>query len=247
MKAIVLAAGYATRLYPMTKEQSKALLDVKGKPIISYIVEKICELKEVNEVIVVSNDKFFYDFEDWAKKNKCTVPLKLLNDHSTSEENRLGAIGDIAYVIEELKIDEDVLVVAGDNLFDFNLEKMTKTSEEKNASAIALYRFPSKEEIAGKFGVVELDPTKKIIGFEEKPEKPRTNYAATACYLFRRSDLLDLQEYLKAFSGKDDSGKFIAYLSSKKDVFGVLFSGQWFDIGSFEALGKARSEFNGGK
>ena len=244
MKAIVLAAGYATRLYPLTKNQSKSLLEVKGKPILSHIVERLCKIKSVNEVIVVSNEKFFYDFEDWAKSQECAVPLKVLNDHTASEESRLGAVGDIAYAIEEQKINEDVLVVAGDNLFDFNLEKLVKISEEKGASSIALYRFEKKAEIAGRFGVVELDPEKKIIGFEEKPEKPRTNYAATACYLFRQADLADLMDYIKNFSGKDDSGKFIAFLSKRKTVYGIPFSGQWFDIGSFEALGKARSEFN---
>ncbi len=245
MKAIILAAGYATRLYPLTKEKPKALLEIKGKTILDYIVGKIEKLSEVDEILVVTNNKFSLAFEQWATERKSIKQIRIINDTTFSEEDRLGALGDLNYVIEMEKILDSFLVIAGDNLFEYNLHKLLGFFLEKNSSVVACRDLGKKDLLKSKFGVVEFDNEKKITGFEEKPPEPKTTFAATACYVFKKDDLLYLKEYIKEGNSKENVGDFIKYLSIKSSVYAFVFKEKWFDIGSFEELGKAREEFNG--
>ncbi len=244
MNALILCAGYATRLYPLTKEKPKPLLEVKGKTIIDYIVEKIEKIPQVDQIFVVTNNKFALAFEQWAEEQKFSKKIKIVNDSTISEEDKLGAVGDIQFVVVEQKISGDLLIVAGDNLFEYELDKLFDFFNKKNASVVACKKFSSKGELAQKFGVVELDKDGKVIGFEEKPQNPKTLIGATGCYIFKKEDLELLKPFLKE-GNSDDSGNFLKYLVEKSSVFGMVFSEKWFDIGSFEALGKAREEFNG--
>lgn len=228
----------------MTKDKPKALLEIKDKPILDYIVEKIEEVREVSEILVVTNNKFSLAFEQWAAETKSKKPIHIINDTTLSEEDRLGAVGDINYVIEMEKIFDDFLVVAGDNLFEYSLQKLVNFSEEKNSTSVACTDMKDKERVKGKFGVVMLDEEKKIIGFEEKPANPNSTVVATACYVFKKNDLLELKTYLKAGNTAENSGDFIKYLVEKSRVHAFVFKEKWFDIGTFEELGKAREEFN---
>ncbi|MDO8634091.1 MAG: nucleotidyltransferase family protein [archaeon] len=245
MKALVLAAGYATRLYPLTINRPKALLEIKGKTILDHIIDRIEAVKQVEEILIVTNSKFSLAFEQWAAERKTTKPLKIINDTTMSDEDRLGAIGDLEYVVEMEKIVDDFLVVAGDNLFQFSLAKFVDFFREKNSSVIACRDIKNLEVLSKKYGVVELGENQKITGFEEKPENPKTTIAATACYVFKKDDLSLLKLYIKEGNNLENAGEFVKYISSKRDVYGFVFTEKWFDIGSFEELGRAREEFDG--
>ena len=165
MKALILAAGYATRLWPLTKNTPKSLLDVRGKPIIEHIVKHIIEIKEVDGIFVVTNEKFAPEFEEWVAQNKFNIPVKIINDMTTSNDDRLGAIGDMEFSVKEAKIDDELLVIAGDNLFEYQLSKFHKFFKENKASVVAVKDMGSIEEVKDKFGVVEIDDGNKVMGF----------------------------------------------------------------------------------
>jgi glucose-1-phosphate thymidylyltransferase len=243
MKAIILAAGYATRLWPLTKNTPKPLLDIKGKPIIEYIINHILEIPEINEIIVVTNEKFSLTFEQWADGFKCKIPITIINDMTTSNDDRLGAVGDMHYAIKEKKIDEEILVIAGDNLFEYKLSGFYNYYKKIKFSAVACRDMGSKEEVAGKFGIVEIDQKGKITNFEEKPQNPKTTLASTACYIFTKEDVKEIQSFIEAGNPPDNSGDFIKWLSRHKPVYAWIFKEKWYDIGTFESLGKARIEF----
>jgi len=245
LKALILCAGFATRLYPLTKNKPKALLEVKGKTILGYIIEKLEKIPEVDEIFIITNNKFSLAFEQWTEENKFSKKIIIINDFTMTEEDKLGAVGDIQFAVEEQKVIDDLMVVAGDNLFEYSLNNLFKFFEEKNSSALACKKFASIEILAGKYGVVELDDKNKIIGFEEKPKSPKTLIGATGCYVFKKEDLQLLKPFLKEKHNPDNSGEFIKYLAERRDVFGFVFSERWYDIGSFEELGKAREVFNG--
>ena len=245
MKALILAAGYATRLYPLTKNTPKPLLDVKGKPIIEHIIGRIIELQEVTEILVITNEKFAITFEQWAESFKCPIPIKIINDLTLSNDDRKGAVGDIHYAIQDSKIDDELLVIAGDNLFEYRLTDFYTFYKQKNASVVACKDMGDTEKVMGTFGVVEIDNESRITGFEEKPQEPKSALASTACYLFTRDDVLEISKYIEAKNPPDNAGDFIKWIANHKPVYAFVFTEKWYDIGSFESLGKAREEFSG--
>jgi len=245
MKALILAAGYAKRLWPLTKNKPKPLLDVKGKSIIEHIISNFNEIREVDEVFVVTNEKFALAFEQWAEEFDGKLSIKIINDMTTSNDDRKGAVGDMQYSINEAKIDDDLLVIAGDNLFEYKLSDFYNYFKEKGHSVVACKDMGSKEEVKEKFGVIELDDEGKIIGFEEKPKEPKSALASTACYIFTKEDIAEIENYIEADNPPENAGDFVKWLSNHKPVYGFVFKEKWFDIGSFESLGKAREEFDG--
>lgn len=242
MKAIIPVAGYATRLYPLTKDKPKALIEVKGKPILSHIISKVCGLEGITEIIVVTNNKFFYQFEDWSKEEKSNVPIKVINDNTTSNEDRLGQMGDIQLALEECKIKEDILVVSGDNLFNFSLKGMLADFRAKRANLIALYDVSDREE-AKKMGVVQADKSMRVRAFQEKPAEPKSTLCSCGIYFYPAKTIARISEYLAEGNDPDKMGNFIEWLIGKDVVYGHIFLEKWFDIGSFESLGRAREEF----
>ncbi len=236
MKAIILAAGYATRLYPLTLSQPKSLLQVGKKNMLEHIIAKVEHLKDVDVIYIVSNDKFFNDFLVWSQNFKSRKPIKIINDNTTSNQDRLGAVGDINFVIEQEKIDDGVLVIAGDNLFEFSLNKFQDFQKEKDSCVVALYDIKEKEKAAGKYGVVEIDENNKIVKFEEKPQEPKSSLVSTACYIFEKEDIPLLKKCVGEIEALDNLGDFISWLIKKKDVYGYVFDENWFDIGSHEQL-----------
>ncbi|MBW3004453.1 nucleotidyltransferase family protein [Candidatus Woesearchaeota archaeon] len=225
MKAIVLAAGYATRLYPLTKDKAKPLLPVGNKLMIDWIIDKIKEVPAIDEIIIVTNARFYEDFKKWAEGKE---KIKILNDDTTSNEDRLGVVDDIIFAIEKENIAEDLMIVGGDNLFEFDLNELVKLSKEKNASVIAAFDVKKIEE-ARKLGNVIADDAGKIIDIEEKPQNPKSTLAATLCYFIRAEDIPD------AISQKNTIGVPLPKLLMKtKPVYAVVYTEPWYDIGSHE-------------
>lgn len=241
IKAIIPAAGYATRLYPLTKNKPKALLDVKGKPIIEHIIKKVLEL-DVNEIFIVTNARFHPKFLEWKKGFLCKVPLKLINDGTLTNETRLGQIGDIMLVMEKAKIDEDLIIVAGDNLFNFSLKPIYDFFMKKRTVVNGLYDVKSLD-MAKQLGTAILDKNNKIIDFEEKSPKPKSTLASTGIYLIPKENIKLYSEYIDNGNPPDKMGYFMIWLMKNYELFGFVYKEKWFDIGWSEALEKTKKEF----
>jgi glucose-1-phosphate thymidylyltransferase len=231
VRAIVLAAGYATRLRPMTDSIAKQLLPVGGRPMMDWVCDRIAEV--TGDIHVVTNSRFAGDFERWAGgRDQVTVH----DDGTTSNDDRLGAIGDIAFVLGRVGADDDLLVLAGDTLFDFSLVDFTAfTSSKGTASAVAVYDCGDLE-LATHYGVVELAEDDRLVGFEEKPSEPRSTLVATACYLYHSRHLPLVERYLADGNPPDQPGRLVSWLYPREPVYGYRFSGAWYDIGNPEQL-----------
>ena len=236
MKAIIPAAGYATRLYPLTKDTPKQLLQIGDRKMIEHVVNKLEEIDEVDHIYIVTNDKFYGKFLEWNRGYSSHKDITIMNDGTKSNEDRLGAIGDIHYAVEKNKIDDDCWVIGGDNLFEFSLKDVLKFYRAKDSSIIAVRDLLDKKEVANKFGVVEIDDNHKIIGFEEKPAEPKSTLAATLVYMLKREDLAELYSIMEREDRPDNAGEFIKYLSSRRDVHSYAFDEAWYDIGNPEQL-----------
>lgn len=240
MKAIILAGGYATRLYPLTLNTPKPLLDINGKPIIEYILEKIFETN-VDEIFIVTNNKFFNHFNEWLENYKTNIPIKVLNDGTLTNETRLGAIGDINFVIEKENIKDDILVIGGDNLFELSLKEFVDFQKTKNTSIIAAHDIKDKE-LAKLYGILSVNENNKIIDLIEKPKQPKSTLASTCIYFFSKEILIFFNKYLKEGNPADKTGHFIEWLYKKTDVHAFIFDSEWYDIGSKQGLDEAKEK-----
>lgn len=245
MKALILAAGYAVRLYPLTKRFPKPLLKVAGKPIIDYIVERLALIDDIDEIIVVTNNRFIGKFHQWHKSRKSIKKITIINDLTMSPEDRLGAIGDIYFSIKKNKIKEDILVVGGDNLLEDNLGEFLKFSgKKKNKPVIGVYDIKDKSE-ATKYGVIKLNKDKRIVDFQEKPGKPKSSLVAMCLYYFPKGKLNLFNEYMAdSTNRKDATGFYIDWLRKKETVYGFIFNQQWFDIGDRKFYDQANKTFS---
>jgi len=242
MRIAILAAGYGTRLYPLTEGIAKPLVPVNNKPMINYLVDKIKVLGKnfsIEEVRVVVNNKFYKSFLTWKKKYK--VKAKILNDGSNSPDDRLGAIKDMKFAIGPTKA--DWLVLGGDNLFRDDLVKFIKFAKEKSPyPSIGLYDVKYKK-MATRFGVVVLNKRKRIVKFQEKPKKPLSTLAASCVYFFPKQSLYLFDSFISKNENVDASGRYIAWLTKELKVFGYALEGKWIDIGHFDSLKQAEREF----
>jgi glucose-1-phosphate thymidylyltransferase len=245
MKALILAAGYATRLYPLTRKYPKPLLQVGGRPIIDYVVDKLSALEEVKEIIVVTNSKFIGLFRRWAKGLRLRPALTLVDDRTRSLADRLGAIGDMHFVVRERRVNDDLLVAGGDNLFDGGLRGFAGYCREKNHyPVIGLYDIKDKAR-AVHYGVVKLGPGGRIAGFQEKPRRPASSLVAMCLYFFPRAKLGLIEEYASGRGRKKDAtGLYISWLRRKTPVYGYAFSGRWYDIGDHKFYEEAQEKFS---
>ncbi len=241
MKALVLCAGYATRMYPLTLDKPKALLPVAGKPILEYIMDALVTVVEINGIFIVTNAKFLTHFVAWREVYETKKEIYCLSDGSTSEENRLGAIGDMKFIIDKEAIDDDLLVVAGDNLFNFHIREFVDFFKTHGTS-IAVYDIRDKEKMK-KFGEVRIDGRLRVVDFVEKPADPQTTLAASCLYLFGRDALKLIDKYIEEGKNPDQPGRYIQWLHKKKDVFAFTIPGQWFDIGDLSEYEKANQSF----
>jgi glucose-1-phosphate thymidylyltransferase len=226
MKALILAAGYATRLRPLTDSIPKQLLPVGGRPMVDWILDRI-EETSADEVHLVTNARFAADFERWAEHKDVMVH----NDGTTSNEDRLGAIGDIRFV----GLDDELLVIAGDNLFDYSLADYEAYWREREGSCIAVLDVGDRE-LARKYGIVDVDENDRVIGFVEKPADPPTTLCATATYLYTREHARLIATYLAEGNPPDQPGNYIAWLHRLAPVYAYRFEGEWYDIGDGDQL-----------
>jgi len=243
MKVLVLAAGYGTRLKSIAENTPKPLLPINNRPLINYILDRVKGLNGLDEVLVVTNNKFTGIFNDWADETDIGCPITIVNDGTNTPEERLGSIGDIQFTIKDQKLKDDLLVVGGDNLFDYNLDKYIMFAKQQKGSAvIGLYDIGDLKE-AKLYGVVGLDKTGKVNSFEEKPQEPKSTLISMCFYYFPGKTLSLVGQYLKEQGKADKAGDYIRWLYQKTDVYGFKFSGKWYDIGSVEAYYEAQEKF----
>jgi glucose-1-phosphate thymidylyltransferase len=239
MKALILAAGYATRLYPFTKDKPKPLLTIRRKPIIEYIINKLESLNQIDQILIVTNQKFFKQFQSWRDNFPSIKPTKLINDGSTNEKDKRGAIGDIALAIKEANIEDDLLVVAGDNLFSFSLQPFIEFANKKRPqTSIGIYNLNGRSN-PNKFGVVQLNGNEEITNFEEKPAQPKSSLIAMCIYFFPKENLHLIGHYLNQNGEYDAPGHYISWLTKSDKVYGYTFEGNWCDIGDIDAYTEA--------
>ena len=241
MNVLILAAGYATRLYPLTLKKAKPLLVVGGKPIIEWVVDNLAGIPDLETIYVVTNDKFAADFQAWSKRYRDRQPafkFKIINDGSTSDEDKLGAIGDINFVVSRENLSQSsLLIVAGDNLFTESLANFVECARGTDAT-VAVYDVGDAEAIK-KYGNITVDGDGIITRFEEKPEKPQGTLAAVAVYYYSPAALSLLTTYLAAGNNPDQPGRFVQWLYTRKPVKTFQIKGKWLDIGSKETLENA--------
>ena len=238
MKAVILAAGYATRLYPLTLDRPKPLLEVGGRSILDRLIERLAPIETLDGLYVVTNSKFAPHFRDWAGAYRPARPElapTVIDDSTTDEKNRLGAIGDLALTIEREQLDDDLLVAAGDSIFSEDLDDFGRFSGERNAPVEGVYDVGDREAMKNYSSVV-LDEDDRIIAFEEKPEHPEGTLAGIALYFYPRSVLPLVHTYLAEGNNPDQPGRFVEWLYPQLPVFGWRVPGRWYDIGSKETL-----------
>lgn len=242
MQAIILAAGYATRLYPLTLNKAKPLLPVGGQPIINYIINGLMDVPEIAKVYVVTNNKFYGDFCRWREEVNFGKKIVIINDRTNSEEDKLGALGDIELVVEEMSINDDLIVAAGDNLFGFKLKDFVDFFKKKGLS-IACYRCPYKNELSH-YGIVELNGDNRVIKFQEKPKEPMSDLVAVCLYGFPKDKLSVIKEYVGMGSNRDAPGYYMEWLVKREKVYSFVFNAQWHDIGTPQAYERAQREYS---
>lgn len=245
MKVIILCAGYATRLYPLTENMPKPLLPVGNKPILEWILERVQKVQGVETVYLVSNQKFAGHFETWAAKMKYPWPVEVVNDHTTSNETRLGAIGDLMYVIKTKKVPpSDLLVIAGDNFFDFDLASFVDFGKGKRPHGIIAVYDVIDKELAKRYGLVRTDAEGKILEFQEKPPQPATTLASSGIYWLPKETWSLLDRYITSGHNTDQPGHYMRWLAETSGLFAFSFKGKWLDIGDLTSYQKANAIVN---
>lgn len=243
MKCLILAAGYATRLYPLTENFPKPLLEVAGKTILDWLIDDMARTGLVDEYIVISNHKFAHIFEEWAAAHD-KVKITVLDDGTTSNDNRLGAVRDIQFAIEQLHLDDDLLVMAGDNLLDFSMGEFIRYAADKKATCVMSYYVADKARLQ-KSGVAELDADRRIVSMVEKPAEPKSNWCVPAFYCYTREDSHLISKGIECGCGVDAPGSFIAWLAGQTAVYAWEMPGKRYDIGNLESYEEVKRVYKG--
>lgn len=246
MKLIVLAAGYATRLYPLTLNQPKPLLDVAGKPMLEHVLDNLAPVEEIDRVYVVTNGKFAGHFERWAegRRTKAGGPdITVVNDRSTDDSNKLGAIGDLNLVLEAAGVDDDIVVVAGDNLFSEKLGEFGEYCRAKGAPVLAVYDVGDLEAIK-KYNSIVVDKEGRITFFEEKPANPTSTLTGIALYYYPKSALPLIRWYVEEGNNPDQPGRLVQWMYERTPFYTWRVPGIWYDVGSKETLEEANRIFS---
>jgi len=249
MKVIILAAGYATRLYPLTLTKAKPLLPVAGQPMIDYVLDNVSAVGGIDRVYVVTNAKFAAQFQEWAdhyRGTKGQLNFTIVNDGSTDDSNKLGAIGDLHLVLTRERVDDDIIVVAGDNLFSESLAGFGEFCREKNASVLAVYDVGNLEDIK-KFNAITFDADDRITFFEEKPKQPKSTVTGIALYFYPRATLPLIRQYVAEGNNPDQPGRLVQWLYPRTPFYIWRVPGIWYDIGSKETLEEANRIFAKGR
>jgi glucose-1-phosphate thymidylyltransferase len=233
VKGVILAAGYATRLRPLTDDVPKHLLPVGGRPMLDWVLDRVREVQEVDAVHLVTNSRFAAAFRRWAESHSVTVH----DDGTTSNEDRLGAVGDLRLVIEEAALDDELLVLAGDNLFEFSLPRFVGwwRAKRQPSSAVPLHDVGDLD-LARYYGIAATDSEDRIVRFVEKPSEPPSTLASTLVYLLPPEHVSLVRTYLDEGQSPDNAGSFLGWLAEREPVYGYRFDGAWYDIGDHDQL-----------
>jgi glucose-1-phosphate thymidylyltransferase len=246
MNILILAAGYATRLYPLTLTKAKPLLEVAGKPMMEWVIDNLAPIAGIEKVYVVTNSKFAADFQSWAdgyNRAHAKLAFEIVNDGSTSDADKLGAIGDLNFVIQKYGIDtSDLLVVAGDNLFNESLGAFGTFCNQKKQPVLGVYDVGSLNE-AKKYGVVAVGADGTITQFVEKPADPPSTLIGIALYFYPAATVKMIAQYLAEGNNPDQPGRFVQWLYPRTPVQTWRVPGTWFDVGSKETLEEANRIF----
>jgi glucose-1-phosphate thymidylyltransferase len=244
LKVLVLTAGYATRLYPLTLDTPKPLLEVGGRKMIDRILDKCASHEGVDGIYVVTNGKFFDHFKIWADSSKYKNKIKVINDNTFSNQTRLGAIKDIELAISQGNIADDLLIVAGDNLFEFDINGFLAFGK-KNRDGILVALYDIKDiKAAKKYGVVSIDKDNKVVDFQEKPAEPGSTLVSTGVYFIPKAKVLSIKKYISSPDAKvDQPGYYISWMVKFDRVYGLAFREDWYDIGDIESYRKADEEY----
>ena len=242
MKCLILAAGYATRLYPLTENFPKPLLEVQGKTILDWLIEDMDRMGVIDEYVIISNHKFAHHFENWAAKREQKITV--VDDGTNSNETRLGAVRDIQYAITALDLDDDLLVMAGDNLLDFSLTKFIHYAEEKNAPCTLRYYEPSFQKLL-KSGIVTVDENDRVVRMTEKVPNPETHWVSIAFYYYPREAAKLVSQALEEGCGADAPGSFMRWLSEKMTSYAMEMPGKRYDIGDIASYEQVQKAYTG--
>lgn len=242
MICVVLAAGYATRLYPLTENFPKPLLKVADKPIINWLLDDIDRLPEITEHVIISNHKFIEHFENWVKEQNFTKPIRIIDDGSISNDSRLGAVKDIQFAKETLDLNDDMLIIAGDNILDFSFEGFVSFVKEKGTSCVMCHE---ENDLAKqqKTAIITKDENDLITSYEEKPKEPKGNLAVPPFYCYKVQDVARIEEAIEAGCGTDAPGSFAAWLSTQTTVHAYVMPGKRYDIGDMKSYEYVQSVF----
>lgn len=246
MKCILLCAGYATRLFPLTQNFPKALLEVGGRAILDYTLDEVNSIDEIDHIYLVTNAKYTPHFEEWAKSKNNIKPITVFNDGTTNNDDRLGAIGDMQFTIEKAGIDDDMLVLATDNLFTFKLKDFVEFYKTKNAPSVCV-REEEDINLLKRVGVAKLDEDMRIVDFVEKPAEPQSKYAVYAEYIYPKNVLPMIKTYLEEGNSCDAPGNLVAYMYKRLPTYAYAFNGVCYDVGTHEALAQVNEIYKQGK
>lgn len=242
MVCLILAAGYATRLYPLTENFPKPLLKVGDKTILDWLVDDIDTVGIVERFVVISNHKFAHHFEDWAKTKN--VKIDIVDDGTETNETRLGAVRDIQFAADKLELRDDMLVIAGDNVLDFSLAKFIAYAQAKNTSCVMRYFEGNKEKIK-KSAALVIDENDRILSMEEKPDSPKSNWCCPPFYYYTATDAGKIAEGIAEGCGTDAPGSYVAWLSKKTKMHAMEMPGRRYDIGNLESYENVQAEYRG--
>jgi glucose-1-phosphate thymidylyltransferase len=244
MKAVILAAGYATRLYPLTLDRPKALLPVGGRPMVEHLLLQLEGMEGLDVIHLVTNSKFTGAFREWAA-GWDGQEVQIVDDGTGDEESKLGAIGDLDLTIRVAAIDDDLVVLAGDNLFSESLAPFAEFGRAKRAPALGIHDVGDLDAIR-RYNSIELDQDDRLVYFEEKPSQPRSTLTGIALYFYPRESLGLVREYLEAGNNPDQPGRLVEWLYPRVPVYAWRVPGRWYDIGSAETLAEADRAFSAG-
>ena len=246
MKAILLAAGYATRLYPLTKDTPKSLLPLGSRLIIDYIMDSVDLIPDLTEVVLITNSKFYPHFSKWASEQnrEGKAPITVLDDGTTDDSNKRGAIGDIIFTIDQLNIDDDLCILAGDNIFTYSMTNMYEFFREKNAPTLIAINVPEVEQ-RRKLAVAVIDDNGQILDMEEKPQESKSEWGIYATYFYGKDIIPMFKEYIAEGGSPDAPGNFPSWLYKKMPVYAFKGDGSCIDIGTVENYEKTCQEYEG--
>ena len=242
MKNIVIAAGYATRLGELTKNFPKPLLKIGENTILGRMLDDIDKIPEIDEHIIITNHKFAGIFEEWAAKQSYTKPVTIVDDGTETNDTRLGAVCDLLFAMDKLKIDEDMLVVAADNILFFSFQEFVDFAKAKGTSCIMCHEQPSIEKLQ-RTGVIVLDDNDKVLNMEEKPQEPKSHWAVPPFYIYLKKDLDKVRHSVENGCGKDAPGNLAHYMVEQVEMHAWKMTAGRFDIGSLDTYKEACEKF----